>query len=1150
MLWYKSIQFLILIYEFTSSEMNQIDSGLILSNVTRAIYFVILLTCFLSCRRNKIEKDISSFGPKITEAKGYIVPPVSLNSPVVIPVYKEKLKKIPAGKPMVIPVHREILTAREPEIIVPEKPAMIIPGADTFRLPKKIPVVAKPVAAGKPKAIVAKEMIYKVPNPYSFGVFGRIHGLGHVIVSCLLQDKAGNLWICTAGGVSKYDGRSFTFYSEEEGLCNNDVRSILQDRSGNIWFGTLGGGVSKYDGCTFTNFSEKDGLSNNNVVSIVEDDSGNIWFGTWNGVTKYDGQFFTVYTEKEGLVNNFVHIVLEDKSGNIWVGTNSGLSKFNGAMFSNFTEKQGLKNNDVYCILEDNQGNLWFGTQGGGVFKLNSKIFANFTKRQGLISDEVYSILQDKRGDIWLGTHDGISKYDGQSFANFTEREGLSGNTIYCSLEDNSGNIWFGTATGGVSKFNPSSFNHITEAEGLSKNFVFDLCESRSGDVWIGTWRGGASKYDGKSFQLFTDKQGLANNDVRDICEDKTGHVWFATAGGVTEYDGRFFTHFTEENGLVSNDVSNIIQDKSGNIWFGTIKGASKYDGRTFTNFTKKEGLSGDDIYCIKEDRNGNIWFATTSGLSKFDGQIFTGFTQKEGFGDHPFCSVLEDRSGNIWFGTIGWGALKYDGQFITRFTEEEGLVNNNVASILEDKSGNIWFGTRLGLSKLTPEKLALYSEKVRVKSIGESDIFFKNYTNTDGFLGIGCSSNNILQSRSNSIWIGTNGGITMFNPLLELKDTIPPNIQITGIKLFNEDMDWRKLRQTDNKSFLLHNGIRMKNFNFKGLTKWYNLPENLSLSYNNNFIAFDFAGITMNRPHNVKYQYKLEGLEKNMNTLTDQTSASYGNLPPGNYIFRVSAMNSEGYWSKEALYHFVIRPPWWQTWWFRLVALASVTAIIFYTTRFIYLYKLREQKLVIEKQLAVQYERQRISSDLHDDIGSSLSSINIYSGLAKKEESKEMYLEMISQNVNEVVNKLDDLVWSINPNYDTISSVAERLKVYAEPILRVKEIKMNVCADGMIQKTTSHGEDKHNLYMVLKEIINNAVKHANCKNITLDFSINNRELIITVKDDGQGFDSNTIRTGRNGLGNITQRINNMKGVLEIQSIPGKGTTVIIRVSV
>jgi ligand-binding sensor domain-containing protein len=809
----------------------------------------------------------------------------------------------------------------------------------------------------------------------SFTHFTDKEGLSSNIVLSMLEDKSGNIWFGTdGGGVSKYDGKSFTHFTDKEGLSSNMVLSMLEDKIGNIWFGTDRGGVSKYDPSaklrtvseSFTHFTDKEGLSNNTVRSILEDKSGNLWFGTdGGGVSKYDGKSFTHFTDKEGLSSNIVLSMLEDKIGNIWFGTDrGGVSKYDPSAklrtvsesFTHFTDKEGLSNNTVRSILEDKSGNLWFGTHGGGVSKYDG--------------NRVEAIeAAEKRGEVIpQRTQQDLKRENGKlvkSFTHFTDKEGLSSNIVLSMLEDKSGNLWFGTFVGGVSKYDVKSFSHFTEKEGLSNNTVYSILEDKSGNIWFGTYGGGVSRYDGKSFSHFTDKEGLSSNIVYSILEDKSGNLWFGTyGGGVSKYDGKSFTHFTDKEGLSNNTVKSMLEDKSGNLWFGTGGGGvSKYDGKSFSHFTDKEGLSENIVYSILEDKIGNLWFGTHGGgVSKYDpsaklrtgSEGFTHFTEKEGLSNNTVLSILEDKSGNLWFGTDGGGVSKYDGKSFTHFTDKEGLSNNTVWSMLEDKSGNLWFGTRFGLSKMSKAKLDKISYTSEINKGQNEELLFKNYTYDDGFYGIGCnggnSGHNICQDKNGTIWIGANDRLTAFHPEGDEPDTIVPNIQLTAIDLFNENIPWTNFLNSKGKesqnskdevkdtSIVLGNGVRVGDFKFDSISKWYSLPENLSLAYNNNYLTFNYIGITQKQSKKVKYRYKLEGLDENWSGLTNRTDAAYGNLPQGNYTFKVKAMNSEGYWSSEFNYTFTIRPPWWKTWWMYFIygssALASVILIVWWNGR------------------------------------------------------------------------------------------------------------------------------------------------------------------------------------------------------------------------
>jgi ligand-binding sensor domain-containing protein/signal transduction histidine kinase len=817
-------------------------------------------------------------------------------------------------------------------------------------------------------------------------------GLSNNRVRSILQDRKGNLWFGTeGGGVIKFDGKFFTNYTEKDGLNNNVVRCILEDQAGNLWFGTQHG-VCKYDGNrvedlgsgdksdpasqqdiirvkgkpvkSFFRYTENVGLGSNRVESIFQDKKGNIWIGTSKGgVTKFDGKRFYQYTEKEGLSNNSVFSILQDKAGNMWFGTDGGgIIKFDGQKFTNYTEDEGLADNTIYSIYQDKDENLWFGTFEGGVSKFakgkgtesEETTFTNYAGSQGFANTCVYSILQDKNGTLWFGLdRGGLVKYNGNIFTLLAEKEGFIKDDVYSILQDKFGNLWFGTTGGGILRYNVAntqakkkSFIQYSENQGLSYSYVFCILEDEKGNLWIGTDEG-VFKYDGNRVEALENGEEDSQTDNQDL----------------QRRNGKFiktFTHYTTKEGLSHNVIRCIFQDKDKNIWFGTMGGGvSKFDGEYFTNYKDKQGLSANQVRAIIQDKKGIFWFGTDGGgVTKFDGKTFTHFTKKEGLKNNNIFSIIEDKTGNIWFGTDGGGVTRYDGEKFINFTEKEGLGSNSVTGLLQDRSGNIWICTILGLSKLTQESLDIFvnhPDHLNLPSYNKNNIcqsiLFRNFSFDDGFLGIGCNKNAIYEDDKNTIWIGTNGMLTAYHPSGDMKDTIPPYMQLMDLKLFNEKIDWARLEHKKDTNLVLENGVIVHDFRFDETIRWQNVPGNLSLAYNNNFLTFNFIGITQKQSKKVRYQYKLEGIENNWSATTFQNEVSYGNLPSGYYTFKVKAMNSDGYWSKESSYSFTIRPPWWNTLVFRFLMLIIISGglISIYRLR---LSTLRSQKINLERMV------------------------------------------------------------------------------------------------------------------------------------------------------------------------------------------------------
>jgi ligand-binding sensor domain-containing protein/signal transduction histidine kinase len=652
-------------------------------------------------------------------------------------------------------------------------------------VPLQVTVLAELPDSLQPKTVLQDKM----PKP---GVVTKTGGITKMLP--VLQNEKGETILDAEGKpfIMGDGGKSnFTNLTTDNGLPLDAVYWSVQDKFGNLWFATGGGGVTRYDGKSFTTFTTDQGLAHNAVFIMTEDKKGNLWFGTGGGgVSRYDGKSFTTFNTDHGLASNVVQMITEDKTGNIWIGTeDGGVSRYDGKSFTTFTTAQGLASNNVIYITEDKTGNLWFGTIGGGVSRYDGQSFSNFTTDHGLAHNNVLSITEDKTGNLWFGTREGVSRYDGKSFTTFTTAQGLAHNSVFIITEDKTGNLWFGTIGGGVSRYDGKSFTTFTTAQGLAGNNVLGATEDKTGNLWFSTGGGGVSRYDGQSFSTFTTAQGLAHNFVYSVKEDKKGNLWFGSQRGVSRYDGKSFTTFTTVHGLANNGVGSIIEDKTGNLWFGTRGGGvSRYDGKSFTTFTTTQGLAGNYVQSITEDKMGNLWIGTEyGGVSRYDGKSFTTFTTAQGLANNNVIYITGDKTGNLWFGTFGGGVSRYDGKSFSTFTTAQGLAHNQVQMISEDKSGNLWFGTSEGLSVLPAYEVRSLAENSDLNQVAGEDkgkkpymissTLFKSFKTADGIPDN--VVNQVIQMPDGKIAVGTNLGITLFNPSSDFT-------KLTEIEIYN----------------------------------------------------------------------------------------------------------------------------------------------------------------------------------------------------------------------------------------------------------------------------------------------------------------------------------------------------------------------------
>lgn len=776
---------------------------------------------------------------------------------------------------------------------------------------------------------------------YNFKTYSLEEGLAQSQVYCVIQDSRGYIWCGTfGGGVCRFDGKSFEIFSEKDGLSSNVIYTILEDSKGNLWFGG-DEGITKYDRKTFTRYTPGKGSINDTILTIFEDRSGELWFGAYNGgISKFNGKTFENYTTDDGLPNNRVYSIMQDRIGDLWIGTLAGACKFDieNKKFTNYTYKKGLHNIKTSYILEDCKGDIWFAATAG-VFKYNGRTFTQFTTAEGLCDNQVDVILQDRKGNYWFGTKMGASEYDGAVFTNYKTENGLAHNKVNSLCEDREGNLWFGTG-GGLCMLGGKMFSHLSVKDGLKSDMVWAFRQDKKGVMWIST-DAGISRYYGEDFPVTTSRDGVLREAAYPFVEDRRGNIWFATSEYIMRYNGQTFNNLTFEMGLSKYLVLDIFEDSSANIWIGTQDGGvKKFDGKHFRELTAADGLVHNTVNMIKEDKQGNMVFATDGGLSIYNGKTFQNITVKDGLPSRYMMCVLIDARNNYWLGTYGRGAVKYTprtrdraGRFDS-FTVKDGLNDNVVLSMIFDDSGNILIGTNKGMNILDAAEYERTGEK-RIKS----------YDRYDGFSGIECNQNAVFKDKDGAIWFGTVKGAVRYNPHEAETNEKEPLTYITALKLFFESSDLSPYA---------------KGFEESGL------PLNLKLPHTKNHITFDFIGISLKAPEKVKYRVKLDGFEKNWTPVSKATSATYSNLPSGDFTFKVKACNNNGVWNKyPAAFHFRIAAPFWQQWWFFLLGFACAAGCIYLfikirTHSLENRQKLLEEK-INERTLELQLEKAKV---------------------------------------------------------------------------------------------------------------------------------------------------------------------------------------------
>ena len=809
-------------------------------------------------------------------------------------------------------------------------------------------------------------LLYSLKQEIKFEHISIEDGLSQSSVNCILKDRRGLMWFGTQDGLNRYDGYTFKIYRHQpdnsNSLSNSHINCIFEDRNGVLWVGTREG-LNKFDGEKeiFIRFKKDKPppfkLSGNDIVAIGEDHEGVLWIGTFEGgINKFDvkkKQFVSFQHDNYDtttLSSNRISTLYVDSSGVLWIGTqDKGLDRFErkNGKFSHYAHNPGdpksLSNNYVTAIAEDQDGNLWIGTRKGLNQldpKTNRFIHYKHTRRdpRSVSNNEINCIYLLHDGGLLAGTEDGLNEFNpgNKAFSHWKndpfDPHGLSNNVILAIYEGPSRILWIGTNGGGFNKYAPSrdrfthyKFNPHYPSRGLTGNMVYAIYEDRSGIVWLGTNRG-LNRFDPATNRFTSyisdsrNSRSLSNDYVFSIYEDRTGVMWVGTwGGGLNKFDRKTgtFSHFLSNPGkepsLSSNIVLDIYEDHNGAMWIGTEGGGiNKFDRekKTFLHYRTAEGdpttISSNYINSICEDPSGNLWIGTKYGLNKFVGNTghFIRYTvqpnESNSLTHNEVNVIVPGLSGILWLGTPG-GLHKFNpktSQFF-HYGEADGLPNNVICGILEDRQGNLWISTNSGLSRFDPRHRTF-------RNYGTKDGLQSNEFNIGAFCKIG----------KDKMAFGGINGFNLFRPE-DIKDNlIKPPIIITEFRIFNQPAG----EMADSP-----------------LEKSIMDTTEINLSYRSRVISFEFAALDYTSPPDNRYAYMMEGLDQGWIEAGPRHFASYAALPPGKYIFRVKGTNSDGVWNEnDTKIQLRIMPPFWQTWWFRglAVLMLVVLVLIFFQAR------------------------------------------------------------------------------------------------------------------------------------------------------------------------------------------------------------------------
>jgi PAS domain S-box-containing protein len=870
-------------------------------------------------------------------------------------------------------------------------------------------------------------------------------GLSQSTVQCIIKDHQGYMWFGTRDGLNKYDGYKITVYrrdmARKETIGSNFINDLLEDSQGNLWIATSIG-LERFDRKkdTFQHFSL--GKSATFAMSLLMDTQGQLWIGTLSGLYLFDPlqgkitQVFTHEPTKPGsLANNQIYGLTEDPSGELWIATEGGLERLNPKtlQFTHYRPQpdhpKSLPTEQVRAVFKDSKSNIWVGFRQGGIALYNRKEndFTHFQHNPAnantVAHNDILSFAESWDGKLWIGTENGgisVLNPETKTFTTYKqdilEPTSLRNNSIHALYRDDQGNMWVGTWAGGLSYFArfTEKFTHYKKIPGTNSTNIYAISGDRQGNIWLGLENEGLFRYNPRFHNFLAYKNPNqkkfdtsiilsikeVNNDTLALACRQGGFVYF------TKRNGRFipFRPDTKHPSNISEGEKNIILiDRDHNIWIGDYaKGLSFYNRQTkaFVNYAASpndsNAISNGLIRAMCEDKEGDIWIGTEEGgIQVFD-------RQQQQFHHHPLgrqqlptnhvLALLQDRKGLWWIGTYGEGVLLFNPKTLTlqAFTTKDGLPSNIVEGLLEDGKGNIWFSTNQGISRFNPQTQT-----------------FRNYDTKDGLQANEFNRNACYQDATGFMYFAGNNGFNVFHPDSIQDNPFVPPIVLTDFQIFNQS-----IKAGDENS---------------PLTTPISETSTITLSYGQSVFSFEFAALDFSFPAKNQYAYQLENFDQQWNPVGHQRKATYTNLDPGEYTFRIKASNNDGVWNEKGLsVKVIITPPFWLTWWFKIGSCICVLLAIGLIYRIkTYRIKTKNKELearVLERTQKIELQKQELEASQ-----ANLEKLNLE--ISQQNEVLEIKVSERTQDLQAINEELASSEEELRQTLDNTLEINERLE-------------------------------------------------------------------------------------------------------------------------
>jgi signal transduction histidine kinase/ligand-binding sensor domain-containing protein len=968
-----------------------------------------------------------------------------------------------------------------------------------------------------------------VAGQYRFDSWTTDQGLPQNGVRSIVQTTDGYLWFTTFDGLVRFDGVRFTVFdqSNSTGIINNRFHLLFAGPENVLYAATEDGTVTEYRDGKFSSYSP-DQVPGATIFQLDQNDASELLIKTDAGFfVLHEGQFQPVPPRN---IDESGNRILADSGGSRWSLVGNSLENDRGGMKVSYPlgEIQIKGSGELRNVFQDGAGQMWIGDMGA-IYCFHDGRTDRFST-EGILPAGVptHNFWEGPDGSIWFVTGStaiqgiGLMRFKDGKFSAFGKSEGLSNDRIWSVFQDRESNIWLATNKG-INRLRREIITSYSMQQGLIYDETYPIINSISGDIVIGTARGLSRYRDGKFSNDLLAGPDKNFSNIQSLMEDKDGGLWMGVIGeALVRYRGSERKRFAV--GRVANA---IITDRRGDVWAGT-DGAGLRRIRNYeivaTYNTKNSALPNDIIKVLFEDRAGRIWIGTYGGLAVLDetGGI-TVYTVKEGLGSDRVRSIYEDADGVMWIGTYDGGLSRFkDGKFFN-FTTENGLFNNGVFATLEDGRGYLWMSCNKGIFRAAKQQLNDFADGRAAGYVSHS------YGKEDGMLSTECNGGrqpSALRAPDGMLWFPTLEGVAVVDPGAVTINPLPPPVAIETVAVDRMTTPLNEL--TD--------GVTVR-------------PSQTSLD-------IDYTGISFIRPEQVRFRYRMEGLDRDWIDAGTRRTANYSHLPPGEYRFVVTAANSDGVWNIEGRsLRVVVLAPFYRTWWFTLLAVlaALLVAYLAYRYRVAQLEKVNAAQEYYSQQLieSQENERRRIAVELHDSIGQSLVVIRNRALISLSTPGDQQrvlgQMEEISAAAADSIAEVRQIAQNLHPyqlEHLGLSTAIETMiaaSADASPIDFQYEID---AADGLLDK-----EAEINLYRIVQEAINNILKHSEASEVRINLRHSEDILALSIRDNGRGFIIQAADRKRGlGLTGIAERAKMLGARHEIHSAPQEGTNIDLRI--